>query len=47
MIDASRQNKAAWEYDAYDFWRRHNGAPEELAAAIAANPVKALRKYAR
>ena len=46
MIDASRQNKAAWEYDAYAFWRRHNGAPEELAAAIAADPVKALRKYA-
>ncbi|MBR4081684.1 MAG: class I SAM-dependent methyltransferase [Clostridia bacterium] len=46
MNDASRQNKAAWEYDAYAFWCRHNGSPGDFAARIAADPRAALRRFA-
>ncbi len=47
MIESSRQNKAAWEYNAYDFWVREAGRPEELAKKILAAPIVHLRKYAR
>ena len=33
MRDYSRQHKDAWEFDAYDFWVRHAGTPQERAAA--------------
>lgn len=29
MRDYSKQNKAAWEFDAYEFWKRTAGTPEE------------------
>lgn len=29
MNQFSEQNKAAWEYNAYDFWVNRNGAPYE------------------
>ena len=47
MIESSRQNKTAWEYNAYDFWVREAGRPEELAKKILADPIVHLRKYAR
>lgn len=46
MNDASRINKAAWEYDAYAFWLRHNGPPEELAGKLTADPLRGLKRYA-
>ena len=46
MNDASRINKVAWEYDAYAFWIRHNGPPEELAAKLTADPMRGLKRYA-
>lgn len=45
MNDASRQNKAAWEFDAYAFWCRHNGPPDAFAAVITADPRAALRRF--
>lgn len=29
MKDYSIQNKRAWEYNAYEFWVKHIGAPSE------------------
>lgn len=46
MRDYSKQNKAAWEFDAYEFWKRTAGTPEERAKQDVENPVKMLRKYA-
>lgn len=46
MNDVSSINKAAWEYDAYAFWLKHNGHPEELAEKIAADPLRGLKRYA-
>ena len=46
MRDYSRQHKAAWEFDAYDFWVRQAGPPQERAAEDKADPVRMLRKYA-
>lgn len=46
MKDYSEQHKKAWEYDAYDFWVRHEGTPEQRAEADMADPRKMLRKYA-
>ena len=46
MNDTARMNKLAWEYRAYDFWVRQNGAPEEMAARIAADPAGSLKRYA-
>lgn len=47
MEEYSAQNKKAWEYNAYDFWVRNSGTPEERAAQDLANPEKMLRRYAR
>lgn len=46
MVDYSAQNKKAWEYDAYNFWLKQVGSPADLAKRIAADPIKALRRYA-
>ncbi|MBR3765058.1 MAG: class I SAM-dependent methyltransferase, partial [Clostridia bacterium] len=46
MKDYTREHKAAWEYDAYAFWLRHNGQPEELAAKLLADPLRGLKRYA-
>lgn len=46
MNDSTMQNKKAWEYDAYRFWVRQNGTPEERAKMDLENPKKMLRKYA-
>ena len=31
LEDYSKQHKRAWEFDAYDFWVRTAGTPEERA----------------
>ena len=36
MIEYSKQNKKAWEYNAYDFWCIHNGVPAALAEKLTA-----------
>ena len=46
MKNYADQHKKAWEYDAYDFWIRQSGTPEERAREDQENPVKMLRKYA-
>lgn len=46
MEEYSRQNKQAWEYDAYAFWVCHNGTPRERAKQDQADPEKSLRRYA-
>ncbi|MCR4788201.1 MAG: class I SAM-dependent methyltransferase [Lachnospiraceae bacterium] len=47
MRDYSVQNKKAWEFDAYDFWVKQSGTPEERAEEDIKDPVGKLRKYAR
>lgn len=46
MIESSKQNKAAWEYNAYEFWVKEAGQPQDRAKKILANPLGALRRYA-
>ena len=40
MNDAGKQHKRAWEYDAYNFWVKHNGTPEVRAKEDVENPTK-------
>ena len=46
MNDYTKQHKKAWEYDAYAFWVKTSGPPEERAKKDAADPKGMLRKYA-
>ena len=46
MKDYSCQNKAAWEYNAYEFWVKQDGSPSERACKNKENPKGMLRKYA-
>ncbi|MDO4317276.1 MAG: class I SAM-dependent methyltransferase [Lachnospiraceae bacterium] len=46
MEEYSKQNKRAWEYNAYDFWCR-NCSPQERAKSDVQNPIGQLRKYAK
>ena len=39
------QNKKAWEYNAYDFWVKESGSPEERAKKALANLLGELKKY--
>ena len=47
MNKASKQNKEAWEYNAYDFWIREVGLPEERARRIRKNPIRELKWHAK
>ena len=44
--DYSEQHKKAWEFDAYNFWVRTSGTPEERAAKDKENPKKMLKQHA-
>ena len=46
MEDYSLQHKKAWEFDAYDFWVRTAGTPEERAAKDREDPKRMLKQYA-
>lgn len=46
MIPSSAQNKKAWEYNAYEFWCSHNGAPAVLAQKLSADPLAAIKRHA-
>ncbi len=47
MRDYSIQNKKAWEFDAYEFWIKQSGTPEERAAEDIKDPIGMLRKYSQ
>lgn len=47
MKDYSKQNKKAWEFNAYDFWVEHTGTPQERAKKAKQNPVSMLKQYAK
>ncbi len=46
MENYTKQNKAAWEYNAYDFWVMDSGIPAQRAKKIVADPKGALKRYA-
>ena len=46
MGDYSLQHKKAWEYDAYDFWVKSSGTPEERAKKDLQDPKGMLKRYA-
>ena len=46
MKEYSKQHKKAWEYDAYAFWGRQSGKPEERAKQDMENPKKMLKQFA-
>ncbi len=43
LEDYSKQHKKAWKYDAYDFWVRTAGTPQERATKDKENPRKMLK----
>lgn len=43
MKDSSKQNKIAWEFNAYDFWVKESGEPADKAKQIMAEPMRSLR----
>lgn len=47
MIDYSRQNKTAWEYNVYNFWVEHSGKPADRAKMDLEDPIKMLRRYSQ
>ena len=47
MKDYSMQHKKAWEFDAYGFWVRQAGTPEERAKKDMENPKGMLRRHAQ
>lgn len=46
MVDYSAQNKKAWEYNAYEFWVKHSGTPQERAKEDVKDPIGMLKRYA-
>lgn len=46
MEEYSKKHKEAWEFNAYDFWVKTSGTPEERAKKDLENPKGMLRKYA-
>ncbi len=46
MVDYSIQNKKAWEYNAYEFWVKQSGTPEDRAKKDLENPIGMLKRYA-
>lgn len=45
MVDYSIQNKKAWEYNAYEFWVKHSGAPADRAKKDVEKPIEMLKRY--
>ena len=46
MKDYSRQNKEAWEFEAYEFWVKTSGPPSDRARKDVADPVRMLKWHA-
>ncbi len=47
MNKQAEKNKAAWEYNAYDFWVRQAGTPVERAKEDLENPRAMLKGFAK
>ena len=47
MKNYVKQNKIAWEYDAYNFWVQQAGLPAERALKDVQNPRAMLKKYSK
>jgi len=47
MDNSTKQNKTAWEYNAYDFWVKQAGTPEERAKKDLENPSGMLKNYSK
>ena len=47
MEDYGLQHKKAWEFDAYNFWVRTAGKPEERAAKDLDNPLRMLKQFSQ
>lgn len=47
MRDYSKQHKKAWEYDAYDFWVKTSGTPQERTQKDIVDPIGMLKKICR
>lgn len=47
MDKCTKQNKIAWEYNAYDFWVSQAGTPIEKAKQDIENPRAMLKNYAK
>jgi len=47
MDEHSKQNKIAWEYNAYDFWVSQTGAPADRAKKDLENPRAMLKNYSK
>ena len=45
MVEYSVQNKKAWEYNAYEFWRKQDGSPSDRAKKDREDPVGMLKQY--
>lgn len=45
MKDYIAQNKTAWEYDAYGFWLKQMGTPQDYARKLVADPISSLRRF--
>ena len=45
MKDYIEQNRLAWEYDAYNFWVKQSGTPEERAKKDVDNPQAMLKHF--
>lgn len=45
MTDYSNQHKKAWEYNAYEFWTTHAGAPAMRAKKDREDPVGMLKRH--
>ena len=45
MNEQSEKNKRAWEYRAYEFWCKNNGAPRDKANKILENPAACLKTH--
>ncbi|MDD4297870.1 MAG: class I SAM-dependent methyltransferase [Ruminiclostridium sp.] len=45
MEHQSKINKKAWNYRAYEFWNKYNGAPEDVAKDMIINPELRLKRH--
>jgi len=46
MVDYSIQNKRAWEYNAYEFWVKQSGTPDDRVKRDLENPIGMLKRFA-
>lgn len=47
LEEYTKQNKTAWEYNAYDFWVKQTGTPDVRAKKDLENPRAMLKNYSK